>query len=517
MAETRTEGDAPAVGNKYLKTIFLIGIGQCGGNVVARMMRWLNEIPESPTNSMMRDAIGDRYLAINTGPELKFLPVNLFKPRVDNSRDHTVAIGEEKGSCFMKKGRLVHKENWFKIETVIQSLVPRPQFSAPNLFIVVNSVGGGTGSGGAPFVIEKLRELYPGSFIWNLIFLPHELHGKGKVHVPVYLAEMDRLINAKGFNIKRDHPFIPKAYPGGEPGDDEVRECKITPIIVSNMRLKSGRCEGPLCQDNTSDEAIIDNFNLIGVSLIDSLMFPLLLAGMASDLDGRARLDAWSRQAGMDLTKMGKMSDLADISRLMHFVVPLVLEGFSDEDIDARNQPGQLQKRFEECLQQAISELAYTLDEDGRPFLRGTLAELERPFASNALGLICGDDAFANGNATDALAGAMDKIFNPNFLDCNWYRRPDDKKVLVLLGGADVRDFRMWAGELDRLLTRNVSDHELMRSINFTQKELRAVQDVVSREIIPKKESPPGPAGEAGQETQVADSKSAPPPKNPGP
>jgi hypothetical protein len=111
----------------------------------------------------------------------------------------------------------------------------------------------------------------------------------------------------------------------------------------------------------------------------------------------------------------------------------------------------------------------------------------------------------------------MDKIFNPNFLDCNWYRRPDDKKVLVLLGGADVRDFRMWAGELDRLLTRNVSDHELMRSINFTQKELRAVQDVVSREIIPKKESPPGPAGEAGQETQVADSKSAPPPKNPGP
>jgi hypothetical protein len=503
MADPKTGAQPAGEGKKYLKTMFLIGIGQCGGNVVARMMRWLHDIPDSYVNSMMKDAIGGRYLAINSGPELKFLPMNLFKPRLDGSRDHAVAIGDERGSSFMKKGRFVHKENWGKIETSIQSLLPRDIAAAPNLFIVVNSVGGGTGSGGAPFVIEKLRELYPESFIWNLVFLPHELHGKGKVHVPYYLAEMDRLINTKGFSIKRDRPYSVKVDNNHPPTEDEMRECKITPIMVSNLRLRKGKCEGPLCTVSSSDEAIIDNFNLIGVSLIDSLLFPLLLAGMASELDGRNRLDEWSKEAGMDLTKMGKMSDLTDISRLMHFVVPLVLEGFSEEDLDTlntRSDPAKLQARFEECIRQAIAELSYTLDEDGRPYLRGTLAELEKtPSASNVLGLISGDEPFANGTTTDALAAAVNRVFNPNFLECTWYRRPDDKKILLLLGGADVQDFRMWASELGRLLERNLSESELMRNINFTHRELKAVHEAVTGSIIPKKDEPAQapPAGPA--------------------
>jgi len=196
----------------------------------------------------------------------------------------------------------------------------------------------------------------------------------------------------------------------------------------------------------------------------------------------------------MDLTKMGKMSDLTDISRLMHFVVPLVLEGFSEEDLDTLNtksDPAKLQARFEECIRQAIAELSYTLDEDGRPFLRGTLAELEKtPSASNVLGLLSGDESFANGAAADALAAAVNRVFNPNFLECTWYRRPDDKKILLLLGGADVQDFRMWAAELGRLLERNLSEVELMRNINFTQRELKAVHEVVAGSIIPKKEQP---------------------------
>jgi len=494
MADQKGAQQAAGEGRKYLRTMFVIGIGQCGGNVVARMMKWLHDIPDSYVNSMMKEAIGGRYLAINSGPELKFLPMSLFKPRVDGSRDHAVAIGDERGSSFMKKGRFVHKDNWGKIESSIQALLPRDPASAPNLFIVVNSVGGGTGSGGAPFLIEKLRELYPESFIWNLVFLPHELHGKGKVHVPCYLAEMDRLIASKGFNIRRDRPNNVKTDPKEPASDDEVRECKITPIMVSNLRLRKGKCEGPLCAVNTSDEAIIDNFNLIGVSLIDSLLFPLLLAGMASEVEGRNRLDEWSKEAGMDLTKMGKMSDLTDISRLMHFVVPLVLEGFSEEDLDTLNtksDPAKLQARFEECIRQAIAELSYTLDEDGRPFLRGTLAELEKtPSASNVLGLLSGDESFANGAAADALAAAVNRVFNPNFLECTWYRRPDDKKILLLLGGADVQDFRMWAAELGRLLERNLSEVELMRNINFTQRELKAVHEVVAGSIIPKKEQP---------------------------
>jgi len=480
-----------AAGKKYLRTMFLIGIGQCGGNVVARMMKWLTDIPDNYVNAMMKEAIGGRYLAINSGPELKFLPMNLFKPRVDGSRDHAVAIGDERGSTFMKKGRFVHRDNWGRIEASIQSLVHRDPSLAPNLFIVINSVGGGTGSGGAPLVMERLRELYPESFIWNLAFLPHEVHGKGKVHVPCYLAELDRLINAKGFSVRRDRPVYGKADPKEPVLEDELRECKITPIIVSNLRLRKGRCEGPLCPSNASDEAIIDNFNLIGVSLIDSLLFPLLLAGMAADAEGRNRLDQWSREAGMDLTRMGKLSDLTDISRLLHFVVPLVLEGFSEEDIDAlntKNDPALLQARFEECLRQALAGLFYTLDEDGRPFLRGTLAELEgTPSASNILGLISGDEAFANGTSADALAAAVNKVFSPNFLECNWYRRPDDKKVLLLLGGADVADFRFWAAELGRLLERNLSETELVRNINFTQRELRAVHETLTGTIIPKK------------------------------
>jgi hypothetical protein len=491
MADVKSVPPNAAEARKYLRTMFLIGIGQCGGNVVARMMKWLHDIPESYVNSMMKEAIGGRYLAINSGPELKFLPMNLFKPRLDGSRDHAVAIGDERGSTFMKKGRFVHRENWLRIEASIQSLLPRDPALAPNLFIVVNSMGGGTGSGGAPFVMEKLRDLYPESFIWNLAFLPHELHGKGKVHVPAYLAELDRLINTKGFSIKRESPSVIKADQKEPDGGAEVRECKITPILVSNLRLRQGRCEGPLCPANASDEAIIDNFNLIGVSLIDSLLFPLLLAGMAADVDGRNRLDGWSKEAGMDLTKMGKLSDLTDISRLMHFVVPLVLEGFSEEDIDAlntRNDPAKLQARFEGFLRQALASLSYTLDEDGRPYLRGTLAELEKtPTASNILGLISGDEAFANGTSADALAAAVNKVFGPNFLECTWYRRPDDKKVLLLLGGADLADVRMWTGELGKLLERNLSETELVRNINFTQRELKAVHEAVNGAIIPKK------------------------------
>ena len=492
MAEKKTEAAQAGNGRKYLRTMFLIGIGQCGGNVVARMMRWLGEAPESTVNAMMREAIGDRYLAINSGPELKFLPADLFRPKNGPSREHAVAIGDEKGSCFIKKGRYIVKENWVRISGAIAGLLPPEAGSPPNLFVVINSVGGGTGSGGAPFLMEKLREIYPDSFIWNLVFLPHEVHGKGKVHVPYYLAELDRLINARGFNVKRDRPYQSREA-RDEPGDDEVRECKITPIIVSNMRLRDAKCEGPQCTELSSDEAVIDSFNLIGVSLIDSLLFPLLLAGLASDPDGRAGLDRWSRDSGMDITKMGKMSDLSDISRLMHFVVPLVLEGFSDEDLDirkARDQPGQLQKRFEEFILQAIQELSYTIDASGRPFLRGTLAELEQPpSASNILGLISGDERFANGTTTDALASAANRIFNPNFLECTWYRRPDDKKVLLLLGGADVKDFRMWAEELARLLQRNIGERELSRNINFTQKELRAMQESLLRDVLPKKEA----------------------------
>ncbi|MBM4249047.1 MAG: hypothetical protein FJ149_06370 [Euryarchaeota archaeon] len=498
MADRKAEPQPCAEAKKFLRTMFLIGIGQCGGNVVARMMKWLHEIPDSYINSMMKDAIGDRYLAINSGPELKFLPMNLFKPRADGSRDHSVAIGDERGSSFVKKGRLVHRDNWSKIEASIQTLLPRDGSPPPNLFIVVNSVGGGTGSGGAPFVIEKLRELYPESFIWNLAFLPHELHGKGKVHVPHYLVEMDRLIAERGLNVRRDRPAPGKGDPRS--CEDELQECKITPIMVSNLRLRKGRCEGPLCNVNTSDEAIIDNFNLIGVSLIDSLLFPLLLAGMASEVLGRNRLDEWSREAGMDLTKMGKMSDLTDISRLMHFVVPLVLEGFSEEDLDilqSRGDAGKLESKFEECLRHAISELSYTLDENGRPFLRGTLAGLsERPSASNVLGLVSGDETFANGTAADALASAVNRVFAPNFLECTWYRRPDDKKVLLLLGGADVSDFRMWAAELGRLLERRLDETELLRNINFSSRELRAVHEALTGTILPKRDQAPAEAGQ---------------------
>jgi hypothetical protein len=187
----------------------------------------------------------------------------------------------------------------------------------------------------------------------------------------------------------------------------------------------------------------------------------------------------------------------------MHFVVPLVLEGFSDEDLDirkARDQPGQLQKKFEEFILLAIKELSYTIDDSGRPFLRGTLAELEKvPSASNILGLISGDERFANGTTTDALASAANRMFNPNFMECTWYRRPDDKKVLLLLGGADVKDFRMWAEELARLLQKNIGERELSRNINFTQKELRAMHETLTRELIPKKDqAPQPPSPEAG-------------------
>jgi len=506
MPERKAETATAANGRKYLRTMFLIGIGQCGGNVVARMMRWLGEAPESTVNALIREAIGDRYLAINSGPELKFLPADFFRPKDGISREHAVGIGEEKGSCFIKKGRFIVKENWVKIGQAISGLLSQESPGPPNLFVVINSVGGGTGSGGAPYLMERLREAYPDSFIWNLIFLPHEVHGKGKVHVPYYLAEMDRLINARGFNVKRDRPYQPREG-REEPLDDEVRECKITPIIVSNMRLRDARCEGPQCTELSSDEAVIDSFNLIGVSLIDSLLFPLLLAGLASDPEGRTRLDRWSRDSGMDITKMGKMCDLSDISRLMHFVVPLVLEGFSDEDLDirkARDQPGQLQKKFEEFIQLAITELSYTIDDSGRPFLRGTLAELEKvPSASNILGLISGDERFANGTTTDALASATNSIFNPNFMECTWYRRPDDKKVLLLLGGANVKDFRMWADELALLLQKNIGERELSRNINFTQKELRAMHETLTRELLPKKDPvPQPPSQDAGDQSR---------------
>jgi hypothetical protein len=80
---------------------------------------------------------------------------------------------------------------------------------------------------------------------------------------------------------------------------------------------------------------------------------------------------------------------------------------------------------------------------------------------------------------------AVKNIFDPHFTECNWYRRPDDQKILILLGGADVMDFRYWNEQLNNTL-KIVSDDELVRNYNFKRKELQEILATLNNDIIPR-------------------------------
>ena len=140
----------------------LIGFGQAGGKITDRFLEY--EANQDGPNVIV-DAI-----AINSADSdlkgLEFVP-----------EENRVLIGqtEVKGhgvGADNEKGTEVAKSNLQQINNQVDKI----DSSAIDAFLVITGLGGGTGSGGTPVLVEKLKEIYREP-VYTLGILPSEDEG----------------------------------------------------------------------------------------------------------------------------------------------------------------------------------------------------------------------------------------------------------------------------------------------------------------------------------------------------
>ncbi len=147
ISQENSEDDSPI-------SPFLIGIGEGGGNL-------LKEILKKDKNKLIMKVVQNRYLAMNTGPELGSL---------DIKNDHKVMYGmtEQGAGGAPGRGKSLLNDGWNTISTKLNDLGARKC----NLFVIFTALAGGTGCGGVPQLIKHLKKSYNNPYICLFGILP---------------------------------------------------------------------------------------------------------------------------------------------------------------------------------------------------------------------------------------------------------------------------------------------------------------------------------------------------------
>ncbi len=181
---------------KDMSSIMWIGIGEGGSNVVQTCMRYMRDNKDVElAAALMWNATNNRYLAINCGPEIRYLDVRFFPKKRSKtgvqlrSNYHTLWLSRDDNlkGCghHMGKGRNIMDQFKDDLNQKIRDLcrikertkiaqdnnqqLPR----LPRFIIIINSTGGGTGSGATPIAIETIRGMDPDAIIINFNIMPY--------------------------------------------------------------------------------------------------------------------------------------------------------------------------------------------------------------------------------------------------------------------------------------------------------------------------------------------------------
>ncbi len=179
--ELYTFNDDPA-----MSSVMWIGIGEAGCNVVQACLEYLYKNKNvNLAAALMWNATKNRYLAVDCGPEIKNLNTRFFpKIRDDNGRAeernyHTLWLTptNDLHSCEGKlgKGKQIMDDFCIQFRERILELcriTDENGTRVPRFILVVNSTGGGLGSGATPIAIDTIRSIDTESIIFNLNILP---------------------------------------------------------------------------------------------------------------------------------------------------------------------------------------------------------------------------------------------------------------------------------------------------------------------------------------------------------
>lgn len=336
------------------KEIFLIGVGGGGIGTINQMMKRLKDPNlQSDEGKLMNYAIENRVLAIDT------LEQTTTRKHLDESQIFNLGEGEGAGSPIIG-------EQWMekavpKIREKIKKSIGENTF--PACFIVIFSLGGGTGSGGAPYLIGDLQKSFPQTRVLAVMLFPESDQEKGWFTVPWGVSKILELMG-KG-EEERPYEFI-RAGTG------------IIPIAISNDYIRA--------------ETNIENRNQLNYvvgKLLERILYPII--GYYYSLDHKEADEIVKK---LDIDNWSKTIDISDMAMHSGIAVPFVGDALPDIP-SAKEEKNEKIEEIKKKLEKAAKSPEF--EKRGRDVLyRGFMAEPWEKKCQTISGHMAGAEQFSN-------------------------------------------------------------------------------------------------------------------------
>ena len=470
--------------NLASRKLFLISVGG-GGNRVMDSILSLIDKPSDALHWFIKFAIGNRFLFINTGPEL----IN-YKNRY--GEEHILDIGFGKGTGTPGYAYSLYKDEDKKTDEIIlkkiHSMLLLPNSRARDAdssriiplltFIIINSCGGGTGSGITPLLIQDLLKKYmlaekeKSFFIFNFIILPESDKDIGKYTVPYTLAKWKEI-----YEIQVENPQ-----------KQEISGLRTFPILLSNAHfwksIESKRKDSIEKMDRNDSFTVMD-LNPLILKVITPLFITIISASIFN-LEDKLR-ESFCKITNIPKEEFEKTRHLSTIKEIDEafftrnlpdpFIVPLLIEGAPAIKGDAD---------YAETYKQIFS----TIKKSGLQIIEnefyGTSADIGKDFRGlrAAIGLF-GNSSFANEDnlrAINKILTEKEKIYvtDPVYLSTNVLSPNYPDSILIIFSQAYSPEFLNW---MDKLQTEvklfKKAGNDIYRESKFTFDELKKFSEVM--------------------------------------
>jgi hypothetical protein len=446
--------------------LFVIAVGGGGGTIVSHgLLEAIKKNRQTTMNYLFDLAIGNRYLFVNAGPELRTYQGSY-------PSEHLIDIGRGQGSGSPSAGRRYYQASKQKILDTIKKLATTDTQRPIDFFVVVNTCGGGTGTSVGPLIVEDLAEHYPESIIINFIIFPEEERGMGAYTVPYAISEYTRILEGR-----KTPPWESKNQKDANQRNTNQRNTSILPIVLSNRH-----CINALTKKKAKiySPEEINPLILRCIFILLGILVRMCLPWSEAFADIRKKIQASGEGAEDRITE--RPFDQKTLQMVGgSFIVPIIVEG-APEGIE---KPGELSSRV---FQKIKKEGFWISESEGRQRYIGSFATIPEPWTGGKiLAAVCGSQNFANENMKSHLHDCLKVEFtNPTYLDVVIIRDEtifEENTIFILVGETYFDDPDFWLENLKENLKRK-RDHRIITDISqFTIQQLQSIYEDADERI----------------------------------
>lgn len=375
---------------------FLIGIGEGGGNL-------LKELLSKDKNQLILNVLNDRFLAINTGPELGSLDIK-------DTHKLMYGLTEQGAGGSPGRGKSLLSDGWNTISTKLNDLGAKKS----NLFVIFTALAGGTGCGGVSELIKRLKTSYNNPYICVFGILPFKFEKRADINL---IWAMNELLLITSLERKEKNP-------------------RTLLFLLSNEYLLHRLGQTTETTEYSVDTAkkFFKMVNPIAAKVIQLVLAPGLLGSKLS--------------RGREVHKVADLMDYAN--KLDPIVVACINERCA--------YSGSLS--LEPILRTTISEAKY--EEDN--FIGPTVYLSHPPEAFKAFVVVWGESDFANLNVLEHIHDILeDKEKNyviESSEDSMIITDQAPNRLMIILGAPKIIELFYWINSAyKRLAKARSSDH----------------------------------------------------------